>query len=63
MVSFYVRRVPVKGGGMVITLDGVCRGMYQIDGTPGPAYDDCAKAVSFPQTQFGNHLQASLEPS
>lgn len=63
MVSFYARRVPVKGGGMVITLDGVCRGMYQIDGTPGPAFLQCAKAVGFPQTQFGNYLQANLDPA
>jgi hypothetical protein len=45
---------------MVITLDALCRNMYQSDGTPGPAYADCATTVLLPQTKFRGYLNANL---
>jgi hypothetical protein len=60
MVGFFARRVPTAGGGMVITLDALCRNMYQSDGTPGPAYADCATKVMLPQTKFRGYLNANL---
>lgn len=58
--SLYARRVPVRGGGMMISLDGVCRGMYQGDGTPGPAFASCATAIGVPQRNFRAYLQSNL---
>jgi hypothetical protein len=59
-VSFYARRTPAAGGGMVIALDGVCRGMYQSNGEPGPVYDECAKKIGIPQRKFRDYLSANL---
>ncbi|KND55208.1 hypothetical protein BPUN_3189 [Candidatus Paraburkholderia kirkii] len=59
-VSFYARRVPTSGGGMMILLGGVCRGMYDSDGKPGPVYADCATKVAVPEAKFRGYLNANL---
>jgi hypothetical protein len=60
MVAFHAKRVPLKGGGMVITLAGICKNMYSSDGQPAANYAQCATKIGIPQKKFRGYLEENL---
>jgi len=55
MATFRATREPA-GEKMIVRLEGRCRGMYNRDGTEGPNYADCARAIGVPQNKFLRYL-------
>ncbi|MCW3503053.1 hypothetical protein K6Y79_22905 [Burkholderia cenocepacia] len=61
-VYLWASRTVSDGGGYVIRLKPMCKGMYDSDGGPGWQYDTCAKKILGIQSGFLSYVRQPPSP-
>ncbi|WP_322067424.1 hypothetical protein [Burkholderia cenocepacia] len=61
-VYLWASRMVSDGGGYVIRLKPMCKGMYDSDGGPGWQYDTCAKKILGIQSGFLSYVRQPPSP-